>query len=181
MFQEELIKRLKNDVGVLSTALQSSMKSEKDWKEKHNVLKVEHAAFKMEVEELRNECNILLDIWSSLESPIDWEIHGSQQRRSPQQQFPELARRMRQRASTPALQTFSKRRMNFDHAQPESTNIKIPIDGLDRLRSKVLQLTSTGNELNDNNREESWQVPRSLPSSTIDEVYASGEDAGSSH
>ena len=118
-------------------------------------MKSENKKLVAEVKGLKSERDILLDIWSTLESPVDWEIQKGQQkgrrmdaRKSPQQAFPELAQKMRQRASQPNIQArvISRiqakqiRRMTEKPGTPGTAGPGGVVDNLDRLRPKLLAI-----------------------------------------
>ncbi|THH10076.1 hypothetical protein EW145_g1576 [Phellinidium pouzarii] len=156
--QENELNRLTKEVDSLSDALQLSVKNEIQWKEKHDSVQSENNLLIADVKNLKNERDVLLDIWSTLESPIDWEMQKGRKgppRQSPQYSFPELAQKMKQRASTPAPRPFSKparqtrRQTDAVHvAKPDATANSldqkkpgIPVDSLDRLRPRMLELS----------------------------------------
>lgn len=155
--QEEELTQLKKENHNLSDALQSSVQNETKWKSKWERLKPESDSLRANVKALTEERDVLLDIWSTLESPVDWELQrnrGKASHMSPQVAYPELARKMLQRASAPGV---SKERKNIRHTKLQPTiapSLPLPstsgssgrsmttsIGGvLDRLRPKMLEV-----------------------------------------
>ncbi|KAH8118360.1 hypothetical protein DFH11DRAFT_1502507 [Phellopilus nigrolimitatus] len=161
-YQEEELHRLAKETISLSDALQHSVKNEMQWKDKYSNLKKEHSAVVAEVTALKNERDVLLDIWSTLDSPVDWEMQKGRgpSRGSPPFPFPELAEKFRQRASTPVPRPFSKSALRQTRRQTDAvhpaksgpagssppvpknrTGPGVPMDSLDRLRPRMLELS----------------------------------------
>lgn len=117
------------------------------WKDDHGKVKMENTKLVTEVKNLKSERDILLDIWSTLESPVDWEMQkggggGSSKRadyrKSPQFAYPHLAKEMRQRASQPNIQArvLSRIQAKQIRRMTEKPGAGV-VDNLDRLRPKL--------------------------------------------
>ncbi|KAI5125063.1 hypothetical protein M0805_007486 [Coniferiporia weirii] len=157
--QGEELNRLTKETESLSDALQHSVKNEIQWKGRYDTIKVENDILAAEVNDLKNERDVLLDIWSTLESPIDWEIKKGRtgpSRRLSQYTFPGVVQKMRQRSSTPAQPPLSKSTLqqarrrtdavqdlvtNLEAENPGRAKLGVPIDNLDRLRHRMLELS----------------------------------------
>lgn len=126
---------------------------------------MENESLLSEAKSLKEERDVLLDIWSTLESPIDWEIQKGRSglsRMSPQYAYPELAKKMRQRASTPgrpssrATNRQTRAQLDVTPSIPSlstssSRNRSKPtsVGGvLDRLRPRMLEISGK-NELSE--------------------------------
>lgn len=118
------------------------------WKDDHGKVKMENTKLVAEVKNLKSERDILLDIWSTLESPVDWEMQkggpgGSKRdyRKSPQFIYPQLAKEMRQRASQPNIQARALSRIQAKQIRrmTEKPGAGV-VDNLDRLRPKLLAI-----------------------------------------
>ena len=128
------------------------------WKGNWEKMKSEKDLLVTKAKALEEERDVLLDIWSTLESPVDWELQKTRDRpprTSPQYVYPELAQKMRQRASMPGRPssrvTSSQTRVHQDVAPPvpslsmrsrPSRSKPSSIGGvLDRLRPRMLEIS----------------------------------------
>jgi len=149
--QSSDIKRLTKENRSLSEALQESVRNELRWKDDHGKVKMENTKLVSEVKNLKGERDILLDIWSTLESPVDWEMQKGRggggggkratYRKSPQFIYPQLAKEMRQRASQPNIQArvLSRIQAKQIRRMTEKPGAGV-VDNLDRLRPKLLAI-----------------------------------------
>ena len=105
-------------------------------------MKLENGNLQTEVKSLKEERDALLDIWSALESPVDWEVQKGRNppRWSPQFLFPELAEKMKTRASTPAPRSMIRSQSRQLRRQTDRAR-GVAVDSLDRLRPKLLELS----------------------------------------
>lgn len=144
--QEDELKHYKRENSALSDALQHSVRNEMQWKERHDKLKGEHTSLSEEVVNLRSERDILLDIWSTLESPVDWDLPKGKSRRGKKHHgLPDVLQQLRQRASAPAPRGYSVANVRMTRRQTETGGTLrsggVAPDLLDRLRPRMLQLS----------------------------------------
>ena len=143
--QEDELNHYKRENNALSDALQHSVRNEMQWKEKYDKIKEEHSALSEEAMNLRTERDILLDIWSTLESPVDWDMPKGKSRRDKRTQgLPDVLQQIRQRASAPAPRGLPVANARLTRRQTELGSVSRPgvaPDLLDRLRPRMLQLS----------------------------------------
>ena len=112
--------------------------------EKYKALETENANTRQELKTLRDERDALFDIWSSLDSPVDWELHkprrGTMGLR--QMTLPELAKRITQRSSTPARSSRTRSLQRRTTGMSSRSQRSARLEALDRMRPKLLALSS---------------------------------------
>lgn len=128
----------------MSEGIRKSVKKETEWKDKHKALEAEHARLLQELNALKEERDALLDIWSSLESPVDWELQrpkrGKASSRPPT--LPEhLAKRITQRSSTPARTSSPRQLQRRTTGASTKSQRTARLDALDRMRPKLLAIS----------------------------------------
>lgn len=115
------------------------------WKDRYDKIKGEHTNLSEEVANLRSERDILLDIWSTLDSPVDWDLpKGTSRRDKKHYGLPDVLQQIRQRASAPAPRGHSVSNTRMTRRQTETGRVTTPNVGpdlLDRLRPRMLQLS----------------------------------------